>query len=131
MLRLHSLLQKFGQVTMEFGYRAQAEFEYRVAEVAAISWDRWNGTDPEDNLRGAPELVVEVKSPSNTRAELRETASLCLANGCLEFWVVDLDARSITVTRQDGSTSMQASGDSLPLAAFGADTLPVSQVFSD
>jgi len=82
---------------MEFPYRPVAEFDLGVADVAVISQSRSRAIDPEDNLRGAPELVIEVKSPSNTRRQLRELASLCLANGSLEFWVVDLEHIALTV----------------------------------
>src|SRR4051812_21154136 len=56
---------KFGVVGMEFPYRPLAEFDLRAADVAAVSHERWAAIDPDDNLRGAPELVIEVKSPSN------------------------------------------------------------------
>jgi len=70
-LQLHLLrvvgpmLQAFGEVTMEYPYRPLPEFELRVADVAAVSRERWDRTDPNDILHGAPELVIEVKSPSN------------------------------------------------------------------
>ena len=89
---------------------ARAEFDLRVADVAVVSQTRSRAIDPEDNLRGAPELVIEVKSPSNTPRQLRELASLCLANGGVEFWVVDLEHAAVTVIHQDGSSSHLAGG---------------------
>src|SRR5262245_2733645 len=82
---LTPFLQSFAEATMEFGYRPLAEFELRVADVAAVSRKRWDEADPHDNLYGAPELVIEVTSPSNRRTKLSELATLCLANGTLQF----------------------------------------------
>ena len=88
-MRLASLLrpkaEHLGIVEIEVPFRAVPQFDLRAADVAFVSRARWESIDPEDNLRGAPELVIEVKSPSNTWRELRERASLCLANGCLDF----------------------------------------------
>jgi Uma2 family endonuclease len=65
-------LAAFGAVRTEYPYRPFPEFDIRVADVAAISRERWEGVDSDDNLYGTPELVVEVKSPSNTERQLPE-----------------------------------------------------------
>ncbi|MEL6702953.1 MAG: Uma2 family endonuclease [Bacteroidota bacterium] len=41
----------------------------------------------------APELCVEVKSPSNTEAEMQEKVALYLAKGAQEVWLCDLNGR--------------------------------------
>jgi Uma2 family endonuclease len=117
------------RVGMEFPYRPVAEFDLRVADVAVVSQTRSRAIDPEDNLRGAPELVIEVKSPSNTPRQLRELASLCLANGGVEFWVVDLEQVAVTVIHQDGTSSHLAGEQSISLTRFGADVLRVAEIF--
>jgi Uma2 family endonuclease len=52
------------------------------AFVSKARWDEVN----DGYLPGAPELVVEIISPSNTTTQIREYAALCLLNGCQEFW---------------------------------------------
>jgi len=126
---LENRLAGFGQVGMEFPYRPVAEFDLRVADVAVVSHPRYDQIDPEDNLRGAPELVIEIKSPSNTDRQLRELASLCLANGSSEFWIVDTDDGSLTVIHRDGSILRVQSPQSIPLTAFGSDALPLPEIF--
>jgi Uma2 family endonuclease len=106
------------------------QFDLRVADVAFVSHERWNSVNPDDNLRGAPELVIEVKSPSNTWAELRERASLCLANGCQDFWIVDDHARTLTTIGADGKAALYSQADCVPLPLFGADCLRVSEIFT-
>ena len=72
---------------MEFAFRAIPEFDLRAADVAALYRDRYEAMNPEVDLFGAPELVIEVKSPPNTKRQLQDYAALCLANGSLQFWV--------------------------------------------
>ena len=120
----------FGVVRIEYPYRPLPEFELRAADVAAISRARWDAIDPDDNLHGAPGLAIEVKSPSNTEWRLRELVSLCLNNGTIEFWIVDLDRRSVTVIRRNGVTAVFAPGGSISLAAFGGGELPVDEIFA-
>jgi Uma2 family endonuclease len=44
-------------------------------------------------LRQAPEICVEIKSPTNSIGELREKLSLYLAAGAREGWIVHPDGR--------------------------------------
>lgn len=123
-------LAEFGVVRIEYPYRPFPEFDLRVADVAAVSRERWEGVDPDDNLYGTPELVIEVKSPSNTERQLREMASICLNKDTLEVWILDTGRKSVTVMLRDGTPAVFAPGDSLPLAAFGGCELPVDEIFA-
>ena len=79
--------------------------------------------------RGAPDALIEV-SPTNTAAEIREKETLCLENGSLEFWAVDLTRRQVTVTRKGEWKSVFSSGDRIPLDRFGGEALAVADLFS-
>lgn len=133
-LRLSRLLlpklMSFGEIGTELPYRPLAEFDLRAADVGVVSWARWGEIDPDDNLFGAPELVIEVKSPSNTRRQLRDLVTLCLAQGAIECWIVDAKKQSVTVIQRDGSPTVYGSGDKIPLTAFGADSLAVDEIFA-
>jgi len=50
---------------------------------------------------GAPDLAVEVLSPSNTVDEVTEKMSVCMANGCVSFWIVDPKRKRVSVTEGD------------------------------
>src|SRR5581483_2323040 len=83
-LRLRDLLAQAAPsmvTATEFPFRALPEYELREADVALIARNRLEKADPNDNLHGAPELVVEVLSPSNTVAEMNDKEKLCLENG--------------------------------------------------
>jgi Uma2 family endonuclease len=57
--------EHLGVVESEVAFRALREYELRGADVAFVSQKRWDRTDDEDNLHGAPELVIEPKSGSS------------------------------------------------------------------
>jgi Uma2 family endonuclease len=50
---------------------------------------------------GAPELVIEVLSPSNTVHEINDKMAICMANGCRSFWTVDGKRNRVSVTKGD------------------------------
>jgi len=127
---LDARLSSFGQVAFQLPYRPFREFELRVADVAAISRERWEAVDPDDDLYGTPELVIEVKWPFNTERQLRELVSICLNKNTAEFWVVDPKQKSVTVVRRDGTPVVFEAGAILSLAAFGGGELPVDEIFA-
>jgi len=127
---LEPRLKEFGEVGVEIPFRALQEFDLRVADVALISHARMAAMDIDDDFRGAPDLVIEVKSPSNTERQLRQLATFCLTRDATEFWIVDPDQKSVTVFHRDGVPAVFNSGDSISLSAFGAGELPVDEIFA-
>jgi Uma2 family endonuclease len=119
-----------GVVDIELAFRALPEYEFRIADVAYVSQERWDQIKPKDNLRGAPDLVIEVLSPSNMASEMAKKEKLCLENGCREFWVIDADLRQVKVSTPDGITTTYRDGQEIPLRLFGNATLKVNAIFS-
>jgi Uma2 family endonuclease len=120
-----------GYVSIEFGFRALPDGEYRTADVVYIARERCAAAKGSDYFQGAPDMVIAVLSPSNTKAEMRERAALCLANGCLEFWVVDEKNRRVSVSTPNGVTITYHSGQTIPLRLFGDASLPVDRIFEE
>jgi Uma2 family endonuclease len=116
-------------VEYEMAFRALPEHELRVADVAFLSAERFQQAGPEDNIRGAPDIVVEVLSPSNTVAEIYEKEKLCLENGAKQFWVVDAYLRQVKVSTPDGRTLTYRAGQEIPLDLF-AGNLAVNAIFA-
>jgi Uma2 family endonuclease len=63
----------------------------RVADVAWVSDARLQSMGTVTPYPKAPEVCVEVKSPSNSWAEMHMKASLYLEAGAEEVWIVGLD----------------------------------------
>lgn len=132
--RLRELLAKLfgnrGQLLIEFPFRALPEHELRAADVGFVVRERWERADTDDALRGAPDIVIEIISRSNTVAEMDERCDLCLANGSCQFWTVDDRRREVKVSTPDGITRTYKSGDSIPLPFADSQSLSVSSVFA-
>jgi Uma2 family endonuclease len=132
--RLRDLLRSFAEagsfVGVELPFRALPEHELRAADVAYVSASRFATADPDDNIRGAPDLVIEVLSPSNTAAEIYDKEKLCLENGAQEFWVVDPDRVQVKVSTPDGRTVTWHSGQEIPLPLFQDARIAVDEIFA-
>jgi Uma2 family endonuclease len=115
MMLLKQLTGGRGVVQMEMGFRPTPEHELWQADVACISVERDAATGDDEYLMGAPELVVEVLSPSNTMDEILERQEICLANGCVSFWTVDPKRQIVMVTTPDRRTMVFDRQSSLTL----------------
>ena len=78
----------------------------------------------------APDLVVEVASPSDSRREVHDKAHMWLSHGVRLVWVVHPETRMVDVHRPDHAVTTLGDQDSLE----GMDVLPgftcdVSAVF--
>lgn len=123
-------LSAFGYVDKELPFRALSQNDCRAADVGFISNRRLSLIDPEDNLAGAPDLVIEVLSPSNSAAEMYERELLCLENGSIEFWIVNLEKSTIRVASKDAASRVYRKGETISLAAFGGGELNMNEVFA-
>jgi len=126
---LEDVAERGSLVDVEIAFRPLQEHELWVADVAYLSAERFQQADPEDNIRGAPDIVVEVLSPSNTVAEISDREKLCLENGAKQFWVVDPDRRQVKVSTPDGATVTYRAGQAIPLDLFAAN-LAVDAIFA-
>lgn len=132
--RLRQLLElaagDTGIVEIEVPFRPLPEHEVWAADVAFVSKARWEQIDPDSYLQGAPELVIEVLSPSNTFEEILDKEKICIEGGCREFWVVDEKRRQVKVSTPDGVTKTYHADQEIPLTLFGG-SLPVSTIFTE
>ena len=84
---LRPTAEHLGVVETEVAFRALPEYDLHGTDIAYVSQHRWDSTSDADNLHGSPELVIEVLSPSNTKAEIREKrSSACRAEHRSSGW---------------------------------------------
>ena len=121
-------LGKLGAIGTEFGFRPLPEHEFRIADVVFISEERRKQTNPKGHFQGAPDIVIEVLSPSNTASEMLDKEKLCLENGCREFWIVDIDRRQVKVSTPDGHTITYKPGQDIVL--FFGGRIAVDSIFA-
>ena len=121
--RLRKLLEPIAEpagfiVDTEFPYRPFPENEVWGADVACVSAARYDAI--EKWLVGSPELVIEVKSPSNTKAEMHDKAMTTLAgDGAIEFWIVDPATRTVTVHSAHEGMHVYGEDFAVPAPLFG------------
>jgi Uma2 family endonuclease len=135
-----SALQKFvsendlGIVTGESGMIRLLARLVRIPDVAFFAWDKF----PDRQLpsaavpRIAPDLAVEVLSASNTPAEMARKLGEYFGAGVRLVWVVDPEARIVTVHTSPKTSKRLTTADVLGggrvLSGF---QLPVAELFAN
>jgi Uma2 family endonuclease len=71
----------------------------KAADVAWCSPQIWLESEGKSCLLRAPEICVEILSPSNTRGEIEEKKELYFNAGALEFWLCSEDGTMSFFTR--------------------------------
>jgi Uma2 family endonuclease len=77
----------------------------------------------------APDLAIEVVSPSNTLAEIARKTELYLLYGSSEVWVVRPRQRDIIVHRAGASTTTVGENEPLTSPLFPGKDIAVSRIF--
>lgn len=87
----------------------------------------------EENVQGAPDLVVEILSPSTADRDLAIKRDLYARHGVREYWIVDTDARTVTVLVRDAEryTELGVCGENQTLASptLKGFTIDPSEIF--
>lgn len=131
--------RRLGVVTAaETGFLlARSPDTVRAPDAAFVTESRLPRGSATGFFEGAPDLAVEVLSPTDTRdqaARSRATAKIAdwLAAGCLEVWCADPASRTVTVHTASGVATVAGEADSFAsqavqgLAVRLADLLPAS-----
>jgi Uma2 family endonuclease len=94
----------------------ETDIGVRVPDVAWASADFMRRHGTMTPFPSAPEICVEVLSPSNSDVEIREKVAAYLAAGAREVWVVALDG-AIAIVDDTGAQPVSAFGISVTLPA--------------
>ena len=123
-LRLGAYVEKrkLGYVLVESGYCLEcAPDTVRGPDVSFIRPERLpEGKLPRQFIPGAPDLAVEIISTHDRRSEIQRKIQEYLTHGTQRVWVIDPEARTVTVYRPDGSTQLLRGNDLLE----GEDVIP-------
>ena len=117
------------QVIMECPFQIAAR-DKRSADVAVVGKDRIQAASQKGILTGAPEMVVEVLSPSNTVLEMKRYRRLCLSHGTAVFLVIDPEDNTVDVFTNGLKDATFTVEDSLPVVLLDVNSaIPVVQIF--
>ena len=90
-----------------------------VPDITVVKSDRL--TDVDGPLQGAPDWLIEIRSPDQNTLELQNKILHCLLNGTQLAWLIDIQRKQIWVWEQS----------ELPLIYSGTDKLPTLFNISD
>lgn len=85
----------------------------RGPDIAFYAADRVPDPLPEGFLKTAPDLAIEIVSPSNTASEMLEKVKEYLEAGSSLVWVVDPGSRRTTVYRSPQDSRVVKEGETL------------------
>ena len=101
LLYAHVTEHALGEVFCDLGYLlAERPDTVRGPDVSFVARARLEGIDERRWFRGAPDLAVEILSPSNRPGEIHAKVADYLAAGARQCWVVDSERWRVAVYRQ-------------------------------
>ena len=87
----------------------------------------------DENIQGAPDLVVEILSPSTAERDRTFKRSLYAKHGVQEYWLVDTDAKTVTVLLRDSQglavVGMCGEGHTLASPTLAGFTVDPAEIF--
>jgi Uma2 family endonuclease len=87
-----------------------------VPDIAIVACDRL--PDEDGPFNGAPDWLIEIRSPDQSTLDLQKKILHCLSNGTQLAWLIDLSRQQVWVWE----------GDDLPLICSGVDILPTLSI---
>lgn len=84
---------------------------------------------------GAPDLVVEVLSPGNSRRDLKDKYEIYEEAGVIEYWIVDIDHRNVMAFCLDlkgkfNSAKIYVDGDRLESTSVSGFSIDITDLFT-
>lgn len=121
-LNLHVRPRGLGKVLVEVHFvLGRDPDQARAPDVAFVRAERLpQGERRRGYFEGAPDLAVEVVSPSDSFRETQEKALLYLSAGSRLVWVVEPEGQTVTVYTPDRVSRVLGIGDTLD----GGDVIP-------
>lgn len=123
--------QDLGRVFTEAGYKlSENPATWIRPDVSFLKMERVNATDPDGYFLGAPELAIEIVSPSETARTLNRKVDALLAAGSLAVRVVYPDEHKVRVFLPDGTSHRLGPEDVLSLdELLPGWEVPVAKLF--
>jgi Uma2 family endonuclease len=125
--------RRLGRVLSEAGYKlSQSPPTWVQPDVSFLTQERIQTTDENGYFIGAPELAIEIVSPSESGADIQRKVTLLLAAGSKAVWLIYPKTKTVQVHLPDGTAFTRGISDTLsaPFLLAGWE-FPVAQLFAD
>jgi Uma2 family endonuclease len=87
----------------------------------------------EDNIQGAPDLIVEIRSPSTARRDWTTKRELYARHGVEEYWLVDPEAATVALLHlEEGElkvAGVYGEGDTVTSAVLTGFSVALADIF--
>jgi Uma2 family endonuclease len=122
-----------GEAYMEAGYKlSESPATWVQPDISFLRSERVHSADEDGYFLGAPDLVVEVISPSESASDIQRKVALCLAAGSQAVWVMYPKTKTVQVHLPNGTSFTYGMKDtvSAPFLLAGWE-FPVAKLFED
>ena len=103
-------------------------------DVMFVSKERYHIRTPA-NIQGAPDLAVEILSPSSSRRDWHDKRELYARHGVREYWIVDPANRTVSVLQlRDGVLEIEQTcteGDTAESLVLGGFSVSLAELFQE
>jgi Uma2 family endonuclease len=114
-----------------------SQFDIVEPDLLFVSAERAGKVLTETNVQGAPDLVVEIGSPSTRKRDETIKRRLYERFGVVEYWVIDSELDAIKVYRRSSDRYERVAeltlegGDMLTTPLLPGLDLPLSKIFEE
>ena len=99
-----------------------------------VSKERYHIRTPA-NIQGAPDLAVEILSPSSSRRDWHDKRELYARHGVREYWIIDPTNRIVSVLQlRDGVLEIEQTcteGDTAESLVLGGFSVSLAELFAE
>ena len=137
-LRLGSALHMFVE-HQELGQVLIAPFDVKLSDTDVVQPDllfvsnERAGIRTANNIQGAPDLVVEIQSPSTAKRDWNDKRSLYAQHGVTEYWLINPDAHTVIVLLLNQgeyeTAGLYGEGSTLASPTVEGFNVPVDEIF--
>jgi Uma2 family endonuclease len=122
-----------GQVYFEAGFKLSTDrASWIQPDVSFVRAERIRDTPDSGYFLGAPDLAIEVVSPSESAADVNRKVELLLKAGSLAVWVLYPKLREVRVFLPKGVSYRKCVGDTLTMPELLPGwEFPVARLFED
>ena len=119
-----------GKVFLEIGFKVTVSGRNWIQpDLSFINRDKWKREADKKYLSGAPDLAVEVTSPSEQPKHVFAKRKLLFREGCREIWIVRPETHRIEVWTPRWQDRELCEGDTLSSPLFDGWSMPIAEVF--